>query len=333
MKIMKLFRNILVFSLFIYSFTLPSFAQEAMDIDLELSKLMETEHVGESNIRTRELYTLFVADLELGYFLNDIRRQYTCDIDIQEELPLNDTCYHIYDVSFLANGQQKSLILAVEESREHSSSEILQEVRAVLGKMPERWLSEVHFIKIKKEIDPYRSRGEFLSSSSSFIPDFNERSENTWLQQMFPQLSPRVINDDGNGIVYLIYNTIQVNFYYDFQDARYRARATQTMRHELGHLIATSGSGYSSEEWHDAIVRDGTSAYGRIRSSEDDRDFDIEQDFAHTVAIYLTTYRGFYDNVPFHPEPKIKYRHRFAILDRIMGIDEMKKTLNNSQKN
>ncbi len=233
---------------------------------------MEAQHVGESNIRTRELYTLFVADLTLGYFLQDIRMQYACDIDIPEELPFNDTCYHIYDVSFLANGQQKSLILAVEESREHSSSEILQEVRAILGKMPERWLSEVHFIKIKREVDSHRNRGEFLASSSSFIPDFNESLENTWLQQMFPQLSPRVINNDDSGIAYLIYNAIQVDFYYDFQDARYRAKATQTMRHELGHLIARHpGSGYSSQEWHDAIVRDGTFTYGEIRLSEDDR--------------------------------------------------------------
>ncbi len=81
---------------------------------------------------------LGTADLTLGYFLQDIRMQYACDIDIPEELPFNNTCYHIYDVSFLANGQQKSLILAVEESREHSSSEILQEVRPILGKMPER---------------------------------------------------------------------------------------------------------------------------------------------------------------------------------------------------
>ncbi len=191
----------------------------------------------------------------------------------------------------------------------------------------------MHFIKIKRETDSPRQHGEFLASSNSFISDCSECG---WLQQMFPQLSPRVINDDDSGIVYLIYNAIQVDFYYDFQDARYRAKATQTMRHELGHLIARHpASGYSSQEWYDAIVRDGTFTYGEIRLSEDDRDFDIEQDFAQAVAIYLTTYRGFYnDPYLFNSEAAAtNYRHRFTILDRIMGIDEMKKTLNTSQKN
>ena len=66
---MKLFRNIFVFSLFIYSFALPSFAQET--IDLELSKLMEAENVGESNIRTIELHVIPMSNSDDLAFLTD----------------------------------------------------------------------------------------------------------------------------------------------------------------------------------------------------------------------------------------------------------------------
>ncbi len=64
-------------------------------------------------------------------------------------------------------------------------------------------------------------------------------------------------------------------------------------------------------------------------------EYDIEQDFAQTVAIYLTTYRGFYnDPYLFKSEAAATdYHHRFAILDRIMGIDEMINTLNAAQRN
>ena len=308
----------------LYGFALPVFAQEA--IDLELSKLMEAQNVGESNINTRELYTMPTSNLGLRYLFNDL--QYASDVH-----DVDYPRYRLYDASFLANGRQKSLVLGIEESEEYPSSEILQEVKSVLGEMPERWLSEVHFIMIKREMDPIKVYGEFKTFSEAFIPDCTECD---WLRQVFPQLSPRVINNNYGGILF-VHNTIQVNLYYS-QDAREstsaRAKATETMRHELGHLIARRPDyGYSSQEWYDAIVKDGTLNYDIGRRVSEYSDLDIEQDFAETVAIYLATYRGF-SNDPYinEPEAATDNLHRFAILDRIMGINEMKNGLNVSQE-
>lgn len=327
---MKLFRNVLVCSLFIYSFVLPSFAQEV--IDLELSRLMEAEHVGESNIRTRELHTIsMISEKTIVNLFYNIESASECN-------DADDTCYRTYEVSFLVNGQERFLVLIIEESKEHSSSEILQDVRAILGQMPARWLSEVHFIVIKRQSDPDLDQGEF--KNFQIAPPGSEWCLRycDW-QERFPQLSPRVININHPYTDFaFLYNTIQVHLYYS-QDGRestddYRAQGARIMRHELGHLIARQpGSEYSSQEWYDAIVEDETFAYGTIDSTSDD--FDLEQDFAETVSIYLTTYRGFYYNgYRFsYTDAKIKYHHRFAILDRIMGIDEMKNTLNAPQEN
>ncbi len=189
---MKLFRNTLVFSLFIYSFALPAFAQEA--IDLELAKLMEAQNVGESNIRTRELHVLPMSNdlVYLGDFFNEMYSLYNgrgrppYDYDVNNDRIIT---YRIYDVSFLANGQQKSLILGIEENKEHSSAEILQKVRAILGKMPERWLSKVHFIRIKRETNPNRKHGQFkLTGGAPFASSRGCNACSFW-QQMFPQVS------------------------------------------------------------------------------------------------------------------------------------------------
>ena len=325
---MELFRNILVFSLFVYSFALPALAQEEMD--LELSRLMEAEHVGESNIRTRELYTMSMINISTIDLGTHNLREFIYDVwqalDCRDNDHNSYSCYRFYDVSFLVDGQQKSLVLVIEESEEHSPSEILREVKAILGKMPKRWLSEVHFIKIKRQMNPNVRQGQFESFISSQLP--------SWVEERFPQLSPRVIRD-RHGFINHIHNAIQVHFHYSSQDRKEEVSdATQTMRHELGHLIARHPeSGYSSQEWYDAIVKDDTSAYGGIPDPDDSSDdflFHIEQDFAETVNIYLTTYRGSYAD-PYlinSRRAKTDFPHRFAILDRIMGIDEMMNVLN-----
>ena len=332
----SLFRNILVFSLFIYSFALPALTFTQEEIDLELSKLMEAQNIGESNLRIRQLHILpmlYGTPRRIGNFLNEMHSLYSrgqppYSYDVNDDRIIT---YRIYNVSFLANGQQESLILGIEESKKHSSAEILQEVRVILGRMPARWLSEVHFIRIRKKLHRTEMRGWFLSFSNPVISNDNS----SFWQQMFPQPSSAT---SDSGIIYSVLNTIQVNLYYSSESrARTGATATITMRHELGHLIAKYPRfGYSTQDWFDAIMKDGRKL---VSTYVDDTsvftvvgDFNkrvIEEDFARTVSIYLTTYRGFYDD-PYldKPDAATDYPHRFAILDRIMGIDEMINTLN-----
>ena len=168
--------------------------------------------------------------------------------------------YRIYDISF-STDKTNHLLLGIQETEEHSPLDVFQEVKTILGEMPIRWLSQAHFIIIEKGY-PFASHGEF--KDISYQNTSNPENRHQKIQQMFPQLSPRIEGRQQDRT----YFAIQISLHHSSypkntgNTSTYRESAINTVRHEIGHLVAYIyyGSVYVDQEWQNAVIRDGTPA-------------------------------------------------------------------------
>ncbi len=293
-------------SLTIITLTSLTFAQETRNLNSNSSLQQEPlQNVGISNIETRYLYTISTDNS------HNLRNFVLAFIRPQHGGPV----YHIYDLSFLANGTHH-LVLGIEESENYSSLEMLQEIKVILAEMPAIWLSQMHFLIIRNAPHFTFKHGEFKHIVYQNTPDHKNKLQK--LQQDFPQLLPKIEGEDK------VYFAIQIYFHYpeDTNDIpTYREGAKSAMQHELGHLIAYIyyGSPYPDQDWKTAVLTDNSPILNISVDISEYNDHLFHQDFAEAVAIYLQTQNTLNDDNPIREtSPAEVYPHRFAILDKIM---------------
>lgn len=209
----------------------------------------------------------------------------------QRNIPLGAYDFDMFEFSFPVDERVYRLPIRIERPGmmtnridEVSNQVVLERLKDIVGKLP---------------------KGAFQKKFSLIIHRRNK------YEQLYGKSIRANVNEANNEInFYPIVGLLTAEEYDPLE-------ALRTMRHELGHIMDSQLLLYSDQpsmsisnswRWENAIKADGYSVsdYGDTR---------LEEDFAEAMMIYLESNGGL--DVPFLLN---KFPHRFAILDRVIGV-------------